>query len=85
VAWRTGARLFQEIWPLVLARVEPDEFREEFVRDLLALFLECDVDPTDLEGLHPEVDRALQSLVEQEDEGEGWRPVEGDEGEWSEI
>ncbi len=56
--------MFQEVWPLVLARVEPGEFRREFVRELLALFLGCDVDPTDLKGLHPEVDRALHELAE---------------------
>jgi hypothetical protein len=69
VAWRAGARLFEEVWPLILARVEPGEFRQEFVRDLLALFLGCDVDPTDLKSLHPEVDRALRELGEV-DEGD---------------
>jgi hypothetical protein len=82
MAWRTGARLYHEIWPLVLARVEAGEFRDEFVRDLLTLFLDRDVDPADLVGLHPEVDRALQTTVEGDDEAGEWRPVEGEEGEW---
>ncbi len=82
MAWRTGARLFQEIWPLVLARVEAGEFRDEFVRDLLTLFLDRDVDPADLVGLNPEVDQALQATVEGDDEAGEWRPVEGEEGEW---
>jgi hypothetical protein len=64
MAWRTGAELFAEMWPLIAARVEPDDFRQEFIEHLLAYFLECDVDPSDLEGLHPEVDQALRKLAE---------------------
>jgi hypothetical protein len=59
------------MWPLIEAKVKPPEFREEFVERILAYFLECDVDPTDLEGLHPEVDRALQKLNEFEGDDEG--------------
>jgi hypothetical protein len=64
VAWRIGAELFREMWPLIVARVKPDDFRAEFVEQLLAFFLDCDVDPTDLKGLHPDVDRALEHLGE---------------------
>jgi hypothetical protein len=64
MAWCTGADLFREMWPLIIARIKDDDFRQEFVEDLLAYFLECDVDPTDLAGLHPEVDRALDRLAE---------------------
>jgi hypothetical protein len=59
------------MWPLIEAKVKPPEFRHEFVERILAYFLECDVDPTDLEGLHPEVDRALRRLAELEGDGEG--------------
>jgi hypothetical protein len=62
MAWRAGARLFREIWPLI-ERYEPEgEFRRAFTTDLLDLFLGCDVDPTDLKGLHPEVDAALEEI-----------------------
>ena len=40
MAWRAGARLFREIWPLIQAHVPEDEFRAEFVRDLLLLYHE---------------------------------------------
>jgi hypothetical protein len=60
MAWRSGADLFGEMWPLIVARVEADDFREEFAEG----FLGCDIDPTDLAGLHPEVDRALERLAE---------------------
>jgi hypothetical protein len=40
-------------------RYEPEgDFRREFAVDLLDRFLGCDVDPTEMRGLHPEVDRA---------------------------
>jgi hypothetical protein len=64
MAWRAGAELFADMWPLIVARVKPDDFRREFTERLLTHFLECDVDPTDLAGLHPEVDRALARLGE---------------------
>src|SRR4051812_38159294 len=37
VSWRAGARLFREMWPLIQAHVPEDNFRAEFVRDLLRL------------------------------------------------
>lgn len=61
MAWQTRAALFADIWPLIAARVESDEFRAVFIRDPLGLFLSRDVDPTDVGGLHPEVDAALLS------------------------
>jgi hypothetical protein len=63
MAWRAGADLFREMWPLIAARVKDDDFRQEFVEGLLVYFVGCDVDPTDLAGLHPEVDRALERLA----------------------
>jgi hypothetical protein len=53
---------------------EPEgEFRLEFTTDLLDLFLGCDTDPTDLHGLHPEVDQALAIIAS--------RPAEPDSSE----
>jgi len=39
VAWRAGARLLREMWPLIQAYVPEDEFRAEFVRGLLRFFV----------------------------------------------
>jgi hypothetical protein len=64
MAWRTGAALFAEIWPSIAIHVKPDDFRQQFVERLLALFLDCDTDPTDLAGIDPEVDRVLEKLAE---------------------
>jgi hypothetical protein len=66
VAWRAGARLFREMWPLIQTHVPEDDFRAEFVRDLLRFFMECDMEGTDLRRVHPEIDKALDELGEGE-------------------
>ncbi len=38
MSWRAGARLFREIFPLIQRHVPEDDFRAEFVRDLLDFF-----------------------------------------------
>jgi hypothetical protein len=68
MSWRTGAELFAQMWPLIQARVKPASLRKTFVRDILAVFLEYDVDPHDLEDLHAEVARALEQLDRQSEE-----------------
>jgi hypothetical protein len=62
MSWRAGAKLFRDIWPLIQHHVPDDEFRAEFVRDLIDFFQKCDVDGTDLRRVHPEIDRALDDL-----------------------
>jgi hypothetical protein len=62
MSWRAGARLFREIWPLIQRHVPEDEFRAEFVRDLLDFFQRCDMDGTDLRRFDPEIDKALDEL-----------------------
>ncbi len=67
MGWRGGTELFREMWPLVQSHVKDDDFRAEFLKDLLALFMDCDMDGVDLRRIHPEIDRALDKL----DVGEG--------------
>jgi hypothetical protein len=62
MSWRAGARLFREIWPLIQVHVPEDDFREEFIKNLLGYFMDCDMDGTDLRRLHPEIDKALDEL-----------------------
>jgi hypothetical protein len=62
VSWRAGANLFREIWPLVRSHVPEDDFRAEFLRDLLSFFMDCDMDGTDLRGVDPEIETALDEL-----------------------
>jgi hypothetical protein len=62
MAWRAGAKLFREMWPLIQAYIPEEEFRHEFVRELLSFFMNCDMEGTDLRRLHPEIDKALDEL-----------------------
>jgi len=62
MSWRAGARLFREMWPLIQRHVPEDDFRAEFVRDLIDFFQGCDMDGTDLRQVHPEIDKALDEL-----------------------
>ena len=62
MSWRSGAKLFREMWPLIQRHVSEDEFRVEFVRDLIEFFRACDMDGSDLRRLDPEIDRVLDSL-----------------------
>lgn len=62
MSWRDGAKLFCDIWPLIQLHVREDDFRKEFLRDLIEFFIDCDVDGTDLRRVHTEIDQALDSL-----------------------
>jgi hypothetical protein len=62
MSWRAGAKLFREMWPLIQRNVPEDDFRAEFVRDLVDFFQRCDMDGTDLRRVHPEIDKALDDL-----------------------
>ena len=67
MSWRAGAKLFREMWPLIQRHIPETDFRAEFVKDLLGLFMDCDMDGTDLRRVDPEIDKALDEL----DVGEG--------------
>ena len=69
MSWRAGAKLFREMWPLIQRHVPKDEdgFRDGFLGGLVDYFSDCDMDPTDLRHLDPELDELLDSL----DVGEG--------------
>lgn len=68
MSWRSGAQLFGEFWPLVQAHIAERGRRQEFLRQILALFLQWDVDPENIADLHPEVREALTALGESVDE-----------------
>ena len=54
--------MFREMWPLIQKYVPEDDFRADFVRDLLSLLLDCDMEGADLRCFHPEIDEALDDL-----------------------
>jgi hypothetical protein len=62
MSWRAGAKLFLDVFPLIQRHIPEDDFRAEFVRDLIDFFQQCDMDGTDLRRVHPEIEKALNEL-----------------------
>jgi hypothetical protein len=62
MSWRTGASLFWDFWPKIKAGIPDDEHRAAFARELVTLFLDNDVDPCDLRGEDPEIDRIMDEV-----------------------
>jgi hypothetical protein len=60
MSWRTGSAIFVEIWPVIEQRVAARQERIELTRDLLVLFVARDMDPWDVEDLHPDVRAAMK-------------------------
>jgi hypothetical protein len=50
------------MWPLIQANIPEADFRAELMLDVLRLFMDCDMDGTDLRRVHPEIDKALDEL-----------------------
>ncbi len=61
MSWRSGSKLFAEIWPLIQANIPNKELRVEFTASLLTLMVENDMDPYDTEDIHPDVRAAMQA------------------------
>lgn len=73
MSWRSGSKLFVEVWPLIQTHVSNKKQRQEFVASLLRVFLEWDIDPYDVADVHPDVAKALQAIgvvVETGDDGD---------------
>ena len=62
MSWRTGASIFWELWPKIKAALPEPEHRADFVRGQLRLFLDNDVDPCDLRGQDPKIDRLMDEI-----------------------
>lgn len=60
MSWRSGSRLFIEIWPSIQSNIKDREHRIEFTSALLSLFVRDDMDPFDVEDIHPEVRAAMR-------------------------
>ena len=54
--------MFWELWPKIKAAIPQPEFRADFARGQLRLFLDNDVDPGDLRGQDPEIDRLMDEV-----------------------
>ena len=62
MAWRTGAALFADMWPVIQARITARKQRIEFTTALLRLMVEHDLDPRDVSDVHAEVRSILAEL-----------------------
>ena len=60
MSWRSGSSLFIEMWPLIQARIADRDHRIDFTGNLLKLMVQDDMDPYDVEDVHPEVREAMQ-------------------------
>jgi hypothetical protein len=59
MSWRTGSTLFLEIWPHVQTNIPDREERIDFTAKLLQLFVDEDMDPYDVEDVHPDIRAAM--------------------------
>lgn len=61
MSWRKGSDLFLEMWPLLQEHIPERQYRIEFTGKLLELFLHDDMDPYDVEDVHPDIRAAMRS------------------------
>jgi hypothetical protein len=60
MSWRTGSKLFLEIWPLIQANIDDRQERIAFTGELLQLFTKGDMDSWDVEDVHPDIRTAMR-------------------------
>jgi hypothetical protein len=62
MSWRSGSNLFIEIWPAIQTNIPERELRIEFTGLLLTQFVEWDMDPSDVEDVHPDIRAAMRQV-----------------------
>lgn len=62
MSWRTGSKLFIEIWPLIQANIADREERIEFTGELLQVFAREDMDTWEVEDVHPDIRAAMRHV-----------------------
>ena len=60
MSWRTGTKLFVEMWPLIEANITDKEDRIRFTGELLKVFAREDMDTWEVEDVHPDIRAALR-------------------------
>ena len=63
MSWRAGSKLFTEMWPLIQSNIPDREHRLDFTGRLLEMCVHDDMDPFDVEDLHPEVRVAMRRVA----------------------
>ena len=85
MSWRSGSKLFAEMWPLIQTNIPDKEYRVEFTAFLLKKMVQDDMDPWDVEDIHPEVREALRKAgikIREPDRYRGDRPPEPRKKSW---
>jgi hypothetical protein len=59
MSWRTGSKLFLEIWPSIKVNITDQEERVRFTADLIRVFVNEDMDTWDIEDVHPDIRAAI--------------------------
>ncbi|HEX8792047.1 MAG TPA: hypothetical protein VF765_13925 [Polyangiaceae bacterium] len=62
MSWRTGSKLFIEMWPLIQGNIVDRTHRIDFTARLLQLLVDDDMDPYDVEDVHADVRAALRKI-----------------------
>jgi hypothetical protein len=62
MSWRTGSKLFIEIWPAILSNITDRQERIEFTGQLIELFAREDMDTYDIEDVHPDIRAAMRHV-----------------------
>lgn len=62
MSWRTGSKLFVEMWPLIQANIADRAHRVDFTARLLQLLIDDDMDAYDVEDVHADVRAALRKI-----------------------
>ena len=60
MSWRTGSKLFEEMWPLIQSHITDREHRIAFTAQLLKQMVKDDMDAFDVEDIHPDVRAAMR-------------------------
>ena len=60
MSWRSGSKLFSEIWPAIQSNIPDRQHRIEFTGKLLMLFVRNDMDTYDVEDIHPDIRAAMR-------------------------
>ena len=59
MSWRTGSRLFLEIWPAIKGNITDRQERIEFTAALIRVFVEEDMDTWEIEDVDEDVRKAI--------------------------
>ena len=60
MSWRSGGKLFAEIWPVIQEQIPDRTERIAFTVELLRLFVNRDLDTWCVEDIHPDVRAAIR-------------------------